>query len=224
MVYAPVIHFINETSRTFYQAFKDCNNLVCLPFFDNEDGTYGNLFGVVDGCNCIKKVMGFGELSITSMVASFRYCYALEYIGKLNTHDLTYLNATQTYGSCYSLERIEELDAYSVNANQGQVWNQSPSLRYCLIKNIGHNANNFTNYINFQSNTLYGVPNDKHPDARQSLVDSLLTYSYDRVNDPDGLGTAGTTCTITLSANSYAQLTASEIEQITAKGYTLTHP
>ena len=168
--------------------------------------------------------MGFGELSITSMTASFRYCYALEYIGKLNTHDLTYLNATQTYGSCYSLERIEELDAYSVNANQGQVWNQSPSLRYCLIKNIGHNANNFTNYISFQYNTLYGIPNDKHPDARQSLVDSLLTYSYDRVNDPDGLGTAGTTCTITLSANSYAQLTASEIEAITAKGYTLTHP
>ena len=158
------------------------------------------------------------------MTASFRYCYALEYIGKLNTHDLTYLSATQTYGSCYSLERIEELDAYSVNANQGQVWNQSPSLRYCLIKNIGHNANNFTNFINFQSNTLYGVPNDKHPDARQSLVDSLLTYSYDRVNDPDNLGTAGTTCTITLSANSYAQLTESEIEQITAKGYTLTHP
>ena len=224
MVYAPVIHFSNETSRTFYQAFKDCHNLVCLPFFDNEDGTYGNLFGVVDGCNCIKKVMGFGELSITSMTASFRYCYALEYIGKLNTHDLTYLSATQTYGSCYSLERIEELDAYSVNANQGNIFQQSVGLRYCLIKNIGHNANNFTNYISFQYNTLYGIPNDKHPDARQSLVDSLLTYSYDRVNDPDGLGTAGTTCTITLSANSYAQLTASEIEAITAKGYTLTHP
>ena len=224
MVYAPVIHFINETSRTFYQAFKDCHNLVCLPFFDNEDGTYGNLFGVVDGCNCIKKVMGFGELSITSMTASFRYCYALEYIGKLNTHDLTYLSATQTYGWCYSLERIEELDAYSVNANQGNIFQQSVGLRYCLIKNIGHNANNFTNYISFQYNTLYGIPNDKHPDARQSLVDSLLTYSYDRVNDPDGLGTAGTTCTITLSANSYAQLTASEIEAITAKGYTLTHP
>ena len=168
--------------------------------------------------------MGFGELSITSMTASFRYCYALEYIGKLNTHDLTYLSATQTYGSCYSLERIEELDAYSVNANQGNIFQQSVGLRYCLIKNIGHNANNFTNYISFQYNTLYGIPNDKHPDARQSLVDSLLTYSYDRVNDPDGLGTAGTTCTITLSANSYAQLTASEIEAITAKGYTLTHP
>jgi hypothetical protein len=91
-----------------------------------------------------------------------------------------------------------------------------------LGKELGKRPASGTYMFNYA--TLWGIPNDKHPDARQSLVDSLLTYSYDRVNDPDNLGTAGTTCTITLSANSYAQLTASEIEQITAKGYTLTHP
>ena len=229
LIYAPYIDCSHTPTAWNYdrysQTFEGCHNLVCVPPFDTiPEGAGGGIFSCFDACRSLKRVEGFGDMPIQSITATFRNCYSLEYIAKLNTHDLTSLIATQTYGSCYSLERIEELDAYSVNTNQGNIFQQSVGLRYCLIKNIGHNANNFTNYISFQYNTLYGIPNDKHPDARQSLVDSLLTYSYDRVNDPDNLGTAGTTCTITLSANSYAQLTASEIEQITAKGYTLTHP
>ena len=229
LIYAPYIDCSHTPTASYFdrysETFAGCHNLVCVPPFDTiPEGAGGGIYCCFDACRSLKRVEGFGDMPIQSVIAAFRNCYSLEYIAKLNTHDLTYLSATQTYGSCYSLERIEELDAYSVNTNQGNIFQQSVGLRYCLIKNIGHNANNFTNYISFQYNTLYGVPNDKHPDARQSLVDSLLTYSYDRVNDPDGLGTAGTTCTITLSANSYAQLTASEIEAITAKGYTLTHP
>jgi hypothetical protein len=226
LIYAPYID-CSHTPATlhYYQTFQGCHNLVCVPPFGTiPEGTGGNIYCCFDACRSLKRVEGFGDFSIREITATFRNCYSLEYIAKLNTHNMTTLSNTSTYGYCYSLERIEELDAYSVNTNQGNIFQQSVGLRYCLIKNIGHNANNFTNYISFQYNTLYGVPNDKHPDARQSLVDSLLTYSYDRVNDPDNLGTAGTTCTITLSANSYAQLTASEIEQITAKGYTLTHP
>ena len=229
LIYAPYID-CSHTPTAWHQdryseTFEGCHNLVCVPPFDTiPEGAGGGIYCCFDACRSLKRVEGFGDMPIQSITAAFRNCYSLEYIAKLNTHNMTTLSNTNTYAYCYSLERIEELDAYSVNANQGNIFQQSVGLRYCLIKNIGHNANNFTNYINFQSNTLYGVPNDKHPDARQSLVDSLLTYSYDRVNDPDGLGTAGTTCTITLSANSYAQLTASEIEQITAKGYTLTHP
>ena len=229
LIYAPYIDCSHTPTawdfNRYSETFEGCHNLVCVPPFDTiPEGAGGGLYSCFDACWSLKRVEGFGDMPIQSIIATFRNCYSLEYIAKLNTHNMTTLSNTSTYGSCYSLERIEELDAYSVNTNQGNIFQQSVGLRYCLIKNIGHNANNFTNYISFQYNTLYGVPNDKHPDARQSLVDSLLTYSYDRVNDPDNLGTAGTTCTITLSANSYAQLTASEIEAITAKGYTLTHP
>lgn len=226
LIYAPYIDCSHTPATLHYnQTFQGCHNLVCVPSFDTiPEGTGGSIYCCFDACRSLKRVEGFGDFSIREITATFRNCYSLEYIAKLNTHNMTTLSKTSTYGYCYSLERIEELDAYSVNTNQGDIFGQSVMLRYCLIKNIGHNANSFTNYISFRNNTLYGVPNDKHPDARQSLVDSLLTYSYDRVNDPDNLGTAGTTCTITLSANSYAQLTASEIEQITAKGYTLTHP
>ena len=52
--------------------------------------------------------------------------------------------------------------------------------------------------------------------ARQSLVDTLLTNSYNRA-------AAGySTVTITLSPQALARLTASERSQITARGYTLT--
>lgn len=51
--------------------------------------------------------------------------------------------------------------------------------------------------------------------ARQSLVDSLLTNSFDRA-------TAGyAACTLQLSAEAYARLTSAEVAAITAKGFTL---
>ena len=51
--------------------------------------------------------------------------------------------------------------------------------------------------------------------ARQTLVDSLLTYSYDRV--AAGYGTT----TLRLSSQAFARLTAEEDAAITAKGYTI---
>lgn len=51
--------------------------------------------------------------------------------------------------------------------------------------------------------------------ARQTLVDSLLTYSYDRV--AAGYGTT----TLRLSPQAFARLTAEEVAAITAKGYTI---
>lgn len=51
--------------------------------------------------------------------------------------------------------------------------------------------------------------------ARQTLVDSLLTHSYDRV--AAGYGTT----TLRLSSQAFARLTAEEVAAITAKGYTI---
>ena len=66
--------------------------------------------------------------------------------------------------------------------------------------------------------SVWGVEDETVPlsaGARQSLIDTLITYSYDRA-------TAGySTCTVTLHANTKALLTQDEIAQITAKGYTI---
>lgn len=69
----------------------------------------------------------------------------------------------------------------------------------------------YNNYIQYLDR--WGIDTNEN---RQSLVDTLLTYSYDRA-------TAGySAATIKLHADTLARLTAEEIAAITAKGFTLT--
>ena len=223
LVYMPSIDF-TKLNNSLYKFCEDAHNLITIPDIVAE-GKVVSLGYTFRNCRSLKRV-GDIKINVNGIGRAFENCYALEYIGRIATFDdyIRTSEKTNVFNGCYSLERIEELNMYrwgGNNFNQG-MFNNCVNLRYLLIKGFGSWSVVTWTLQNALAN--WGIPNDKHPDARQSLVDSLLTYSYDRVNDPDGLGTAGTTCTITLSANSYAQLTASEIEQITAKGYTLTHP
>ena len=223
LVYMPSIDF-TKLNNSLYKFCEDAHNLITIPDIVAE-GKVVSLGYTFRNCRSLKRV-GDIKINVSGIGRAFENCYALEYIGRIATFDdyIRTSEKTNAFNGCYSLERIEELNMYrwgGNNFNQG-MFNNCVNLRYLLIKGFGSWSVVTWPLQNVLAN--WGIPNDKHPDARQSLVDSLLTYSYDRVNDPDGLGTAGTTCTITLSANSYAQLTASEIEQITAKGYTLTHP
>ena len=61
----------------------------------------------------------------------------------------------------------------------------------------------------------WGVNSDEIPDARQSLIDSLITYSFDRAS------AEYKALTITLYKDVKALLTEDEIAQITAKGFTI---
>ena len=70
--------------------------------------------------------------------------------------------------------------------------------------------------FNFDSTTVVNVRGLTNWTDHDSLIWSLLTHSTDRATQ--GLGTQ----TIKLSKNSYNALTADEISQIEAKGYTLT--
>lgn len=86
-------------------------------------------------------------------------------------------------------------------------------LRKITLKDLGTKSGfksaDFTNW------TVWGVNNAAITDARQSLIDSLITYSFDRA-------AAGySKCTIKLSAKTKALLTEEEIAQITAKGFTI---
>ena len=223
LVYMPSIDF-TKLNNSLYKFCEDAHNLITIPDIVAE-GKVVSLGYTFRNCHSLKRV-GDIKINVSGIGRAFENCYALEYIGRIATFDdyIRTSEKTNAFAGCYSLERIEELNMYrwgGNNFNQG-MFNNCVNLRYLLIKGFGSWSVVTWTLQNALAN--WGIPNDKHPDARQSLVDSLLTYSYDRVNDPDELGTAGTTCTITLSANSYAQLTASEIEQITAKGYTLTHP
>ena len=92
-------------------------------------------------------------------------------------------------------------------------YGSNSSIRKAVFKDIGYQSTAVqfnTSYIN-----NWGVNEDEIPDARQSLIDSLITYSFDRL-------TAGyPTCTIKLSSTTKALLTDDEKAQITAKGFAI---
>lgn len=70
--------------------------------------------------------------------------------------------------------------------------------------------------LNIRTQHCVGFNTDDYPNARQDLVDSLLTNSFDRAS-------AGySVFTITLSQETFNLLTEEEITAITNKGYTIT--
>ena len=91
----------------------------------------------------------------------------------------------------------------------GSPFQNCSSLVFALIKNIGKST--LTAY-DFGGASVWGIGDEEN---RQSLIDSLITYSHDRASN--GMATA----TIKLSANTKALLTEEEIAQITAKGFTI---
>ena len=88
-------------------------------------------------------------------------------------------------------------------------------IRHLTIKNIGQNlvVGFGGDQYNFSKLQYWGQNNEDCPNARQSLIDSLLTYSKDLGSD------AG--ISIQLSQTTYNLLTPVEIHQIEAKGYRL---
>lgn len=115
-----------------------------------------------------------------------------------------------TFVSCTALKKIFLFDIPSVTGSIGNLFLGCSSLVFALIKNLGKSSS--FKGCQLQGAIKWGTGSEEN---RQSLIDSLITYSYDRASA--GMATA----TITLSANTKALLTEEEIAQITAKGFTI---
>jgi hypothetical protein len=121
-----------------------------------------------------------------------------------------------TWGSTYNskLESLTITDCTNFTQDSyynGFYSNQSrPYFTKCLLYNIGGNSSVTT--ISFEFMDKWGADSD---DARQTLVDTLITYSTDRT--AKGYPVA----TLKLHPDTYARLTENEIVQIVAKGYTI---
>lgn len=137
---------------------------------------------------------------------------------ELNTENA--VNFDSIFYSCRKLIKVESLSLKSLNTTIGYSYftgyNDMINLRYALLKDFGTGSK--CTSASFTYWKVWGIEDETVPlsaGARQSLIDTLITYSYDRA-------TAGySTCTITLYADTKALLTEDEIAQITAKGYTL---
>lgn len=113
------------------------------------------------------------------------------------------------------IRRIEGLNFARVTDDElfggyfGSNWPQY-ELEYLKVINLGQSSR--TAYNDLASPRKWGTGSAEN---RQSLIDSLLTYSYDRA-------AAGMeTCTIKLYPAVKALLTVEEIAAITAKGFTI---
>lgn len=161
-------------------------------------------------------------ISNTSKVTNFDSAFAgmtSSELKEIDTSSGTNLDFILTNTS-YNLIKIAGLSLKSLNTTLSYSYltgyNDMNKLRYALLKDFGTGSKcTSASFIYWK---VWGIEDESIPlsaGARQSLIDTLITYSYDRA-------TAGySTCTVTLYADTKALLTEDEIAQITAKGYTL---
>lgn len=201
---------VNRMNYMFY----GCSKLKSVQSFDTRNVT--NMFCLFYECSSLTSVPAFDTSNVTNMSSMFQGCYGLTTIPEMNTSNVT--NFYSIFYSCSGLTTIEGISfksfADSTMNNRYLVgWDSITSIRKAVFKDIGYKST--ARQFNTENIENWGVNSDEIPDARQSLIDSLITYSFDRAS-------AGyPTCTITLASNTKALLTEDEIAQIEAKGFTI---
>ena len=148
----------------------------------------------------------FDTSNVVNMSAMFEGCTSLKTIPQLDTskvEDMRFM-----FQNCISLEHIASIDMSSVEYTN-YIFSSCDALVFVLIKNIGKSS---ATTFNLSGANNWGTGSNEN---RQSLIDSLITYSYDRASN--GLPSA----TIKLSSTTKSLLTEAEIAQITAKGFTI---
>ena len=161
----------------------------------------------------------FDTSNVTDMSDMFSYCGGLTSLdlSSFDTSNVTSMNGM--FEECNNLTRVDgyiSFKSYSSSTmNQYYIvgYSSNSTLRKITFKDIGYHSN--AKQFNMSYATNWGVNSDTITDARQSLIDSLITYSFDRATN------GYSTCTVTLSSKTKAVLTEDEIAQITAKGFTI---
>ena len=169
-------------------------------------------------CSSLNSIILQNTSSGTNFNKMFYDCNSLTSIPQLDTSNGTDLN-DMFYG-CPELIKISSLSLKSLNTTISHAYftdyDIMSNLRYVLLKDFGTGSN--CTSAGFGYWRVWGIEDETvelSAGARQSLIDTLITYSYDRA-------TAGySTCTVNLYADTKALLTEDEIAQMTAKGYTL---
>lgn len=205
-----------DTSNVIYMdsMFSGCSLLTTVPLFNTSKVT--TMYSMFSSCKSLTAIPSFDTRNVTNMDSMFSGCHSLISIPEMDTNNVT--NFYNMFKDCYSLTTIEGISFKSFSdstlPNYYLVgWSSNDSIRKAVFKDIGYQST----VVQFNTSKIenWGVNTDEIPDARQSLIDSLITYSFDRAS-------AGyPTCTITLSSATKALLTEDEIAQITAKGFTI---
>lgn len=200
---APPLDMSMVTSARF--AFYSCQNLSDISALDLSKVQNGQ--SMFHSCTSLREV---NDLNIGSMQATylmFYGCSQLRFASFTDTHSLE--DCRQMFQGCQLLERIVGLDVGNVKSGMaGSFFTNTRALTHLYMINHGKGDTRF----DFNNCPMWGTTDEE---ARQSVIYTLLTNSYDRA--ANGLSAA----TIQLHANTKAVLTEEEIAAITAKGYTI---
>lgn len=186
------------------QMFRGNKRLKFLPIIDTSNVTTMN--SMFTSCTALSSIPRLDTSNVTDMTGIFYGCTALSFIPQLDTSNVTTM--ITMFAFCSALTSILQLDISNV-INMSGMFSGCTILRFAKFTNLGKST--LTTY-DFSGATIWGTDSEEN---RQSLIDSLITYSYDRASN--GMLTA----TIKLSANTKALLTEEEIAQITNKGFTI---
>ena len=202
-----------------------CSSLTELDLTGLDTSKVTNMNQMLSNCSGLTELdlSNWDTSKVTSMNTMFGYNSGLIELDLTGWDTSNVSNMSYMFSGCHKLQRIDgyldwtKISSYPTNFITSNSSNGYP-LRYMTIKNLGTTGTTF----NFNNTHLqnWGDESDTttYPlsvGARQSLVDSLLTYSYDRA--ANGLSNA----TIQLHSKVKARLTADEITAIQNKGYTI---
>lgn len=193
----------NPNVSSILNKFRNDTKIVYFPLVDTSNvQDFSNAFYM----STLEYIPQLNYGKATNMSNYLYYCGELREISLKGASNVTSYNTT--FNSCTRLKIIHEIDFFSAT-NVNAVFYNCKALSFAKILNLGKSA--LATY-DFSGATNWGTGSEEN---RQSLIDSLITYSYDRASN--GMSVA----TIKLSANTKALLTEEEIAQITAKGFTI---
>ena len=220
-----VSSFDTSNVTTMGYMFNECTSLHSLDLSSFDTSNVTSMYSMFYKCNYLTSLdlSSFDTNKVTTMHNMFYQCFKLTSLDVSSFDTSKVTDMGYMFYGCYTLQRIDgyldwsKISSYPFSFLTSDVTNGYP-LRYMTIKNLGKTGTTFNfNNANLQN---WGDETDTttYPlsvGARQSLVDSLLTYSYDRA--ANGLSNA----TIQLHSKVKARLTADEITAIQNKGYTI---
>lgn len=200
---APPLDMSMVTSARF--AFYFCPNLSNISALDLSKVQNGQ--SMFYNCTSLREItnLNIGSMQVTYLM--FYGCNQLRFVSFTDTQSLE--DCRQMFQGCQLLERIVGLDVGNVKSGMAfSFFTNTRALTHLYMTNYGKGDTRF----DFNNCPMWGTTNEE---ARQSVIYTLLTNSYDRA--ANGLSAA----TIQLHANTKAVLTEEEIAAITAKGYTI---
>lgn len=192
-----------ETCYSVNNAFYNCQSLVEA---DLNLPNCQEAASVFNACANIKKVRMVIP-KVTSSRQIFTNCGKLEelYLDMPTNNRFDY-----TIERCFNLKKLTVIFGPNIDTyNNCFVWDFPGN--YILLKNICMNTK--ATAINLSKASKWGTETEEN---RQSVIDTLLTYSFDRA-------IAGyPTATITINSATMGVITDEEIAAINQKGYTIT--